>query len=709
MPPYYLTTPIYYVNDLPHIGHIFTTIVADTLARYRRMSGDDVRFLTGTDEHGQNIERAAAREGVTPRQLADKVVARYHELWKTFGISHDDFIRTSEPRHEQGVLELIRRIETAGDLYLAKHEGWYCSPCELFYTEKELAAGQKCPVHGAAVEWKSEENVFFRLAKYQQPLLDWIDAHPEAIRPETRRNEVRSFVESGLRDLSVSRTGLAWGIPFPGYPGHTVYVWLDALANYITALGFGSEGAHRSAKSSNKGEGRVGSVASADVSERRAPGDGADAGAEDAEPASLYRAFWNDSIASGGAATRIHLMGKDILRFHAVYWPAFLMSAGLPLPTTVWAHGWWLRDSKKMSKSVGNVVRPDDLVARFGPDALRYYMLREMVFGQDASFSDEAFVDRFNSDLANDLGNTASRLVTLSRGAFGGRTPPLSCNDNPLIPVAQQVVADYRAAMDELAFQEALRALWRLLAEANQYLVVREPWKTIKAEGATDALSRILWNGLEAVRIVATGLLPFMPTVARRVLAAVGTSTVVENLDALAWGGTPNSAPLPELAPLFPRIDKEKFMSEIHSSAPGATPPAAAAEASTPVSSAASPVVPAPAAVTSNEVSIDQFFATELKVGTVRFAERVPKSEKLIRLLVDLGEESPRQLVAGIGKAYAPEELVDRQVVVVANLKPAKLMGVESRGMILAATDAEGKPILVRPHAEGAPNGTRVK
>ena len=279
MPPYYLTTPIYYVNDLPHIGHIFTTIVADTLARYRRMSGDDVRFLTGTDEHGQNIERAAAREGVTPLQLADRVVARYHQLWKTFSISHDDFIRTSEPRHEQGVRELIRRIDAAGDLYLAKHEGWYCSPCELYYTEKELAADQKCPVHGAAVEWKSEENVFFRLAKYQQPLLDWIDDHPEAIRPETRRNEVRSFVESGLRDLSVSRTGLEWGIPFPGYPGHTVYVWLDALANYITALGFGAEGATagvphgadaRIAKGSNKGEGPSGAAASAGASERRA-------------------------------------------------------------------------------------------------------------------------------------------------------------------------------------------------------------------------------------------------------------------------------------------------------------------------------------------------------------------------------------------------------------------------------------------------------
>ena len=700
MPPYYLTTPIYYVNDLPHIGHIFTTIVADTLARYRRLAGDDVRFLTGTDEHGQNIERAAAREGVTEQQLADRVVARYHELWKTFGISHDDFIRTTEPRHERGVLELIRRIEASGDLYLAKHEGWYCSPCELFYTEKELSPGQKCPVHGAAVEWHSEENVFFRLAKYQQPLLDWIDSHPESIRPETRKNEVRSFVESGLRDLSVSRTGLAWGIPFPGYPGHTVYVWLDALANYITALGFGAEGAIANAKSSNKGDGPVGAAVS-----------GADAGVTAVEPsASLYRAFWNDSNASGGAPTRIHLMGKDIVRFHAVYWPAFLMSAGLPLPTTVWAHGWWLRDAKKMSKSVGNVVRPDDLVARFGPDALRYYLLREMVFGQDASFSDEAFVDRFNSDLANDLGNTASRVVTVTRGAFGGRTPPVACDDNPLIAVARQVVSDYREAMDALAFQDALRALWRLLAETNQYLVVREPWKMIKAEGPSEGLSRILWNGLEAVRIVATGLLPFMPTVARQVLAAVGTTNVPETLDAMTWGETPTSAPLPELAPIFPRIDKEKFMSDLKSSAPEAAPAVAAAPAATPAPAApAAPATPAAAAAAPAEVTIDHFFATELKVGTVKFAERVPKSDKLIRLLVDLAEESPRQLVAGIGKAYTPEELVGEQVVVVANLKPAKLMGVESRGMILAATDADGKPILVRPHAAGAPNGTRVK
>jgi methionyl-tRNA synthetase len=356
-----------------------------------------------------------------------------------------------------------------------------------------------------------------------------------------------------------------------------------------------------------------------------------------------------------------------------------------------------------MSKSVGNVVRPDELVARFGADVLRYFLAREMVFGQDASFSDEAFVDRYNSDLANDLGNTASRLVTLSRSIFDGRTPPTPCDDNPLIPVAHEVVAEYRAAMDELAFQDALRSLYRLLAEANQYLVAKEPWKRVKGEGPSEGVSRILWNGLECVRIVASGLLPFMPNVAPKVLAAIGAGAPPTSLDALGWGGLPNSVTLPELAPIFPRIDKEKFMSEIHSPTAVPLPPAEGA--------AAKPAAPAPAQTPAEPVplTIDQFFATELKVGTVKEAERVPKSDKLIRMMVDLAEGSLRQLVAGIGKAYTPEELVGTQVVVVANLKPAKLMGVESRGMVLAATDAAGQPVLVRPHASGIADGTRVK
>ncbi len=645
MPSFYVTTPIYYVNDLPHIGHIFTTVVADTVARYRRLAGDDVRFLTGTDEHGQKIERAAKKEGVRPIELADRVVARYHQLWKTLAISNDDFIRTTQERHERAVPEILRRMTEAGDVYLAKHEGWYCTGCETFYTEKELRQpGNRCPDHDTPTEWKSEENLFFRLSRYGDRLLDLYDQRPDFVRPESRRNEVRAFVAGGLKDLSISRFGLDWGVPFPGYPGHSVWVWLDALTNYISALGYGSR---------DEGE-------------------------------ALYRRYWESE------GVKLHLVGKDIVRFHAVFWPAFLMSAGLPLPTTIWAHGWWLRDAQKMSKSVGNVVRPDHLIERFGSDPLRYFLLREMVFGQDASFSDEAFVDRYNSDLANDLGNTASRLVTLSRKAFAGRTPPRADDESELASVAAEVIAEYRSAMDELAFQTALRSLWRLLAEANQYIVAREPWKMIKSEADSESLSRVLWTGLEGVRIVATGLLPFMPTLAPRVLAAIGAGDPPTSLSALAWGGMPTDRELSALAPLFPRIDKEVFMTEVSTAAP-------AAATSTP-------------GATGQKIDIDQFFTVDLRVGRVLECEPVAKSEKLLKLRVDLGESTgPRQIVAGIAKAYSAEELVGTDIVVVANLKPAKLMGQESQGMLLAATDGEGRPIVVRPSGEGVAPGTRVK
>jgi len=643
MSSFYVTTPIYYVNDVPHLGHIFTTTAADTLARYRRLKGDAVYFLTGTDEHGQNIERAAKKEGVAPIELADRVVSRYFEIRDRLGFSNDDFIRTTQERHHKGVQEIIRRLQDAGDLYAARHEGWYCSPCETFYTEKELGPDKTCPVHGTPVEWKSEENVFFRLSKYQQRLLDWYDSDLEPVRPASRRNEVRSFVESGLRDLSVSRANLEWGIPFPGYPGQTVYVWLDALTNYISALGFGT-------------------------------GDGP-----------LYKKFWQEGD------VRLNLIGKDILRHHAVYWPAFLMSAGLPLPTTVFAHGWWNRDGKKMSKSTGNIVRPDDLIDRFGADPVRYFLLREMVFGQDASYSDEAFIERYNADLANTLGNTVSRVVTLSRGAFGGKTPPVPCDDNPVLEAARRLVPEYRAAMDELAFSRALEALWKLLNEASQYLVTREPWKLIKEEGPSEKLSRILWNGLESVRIVATGLLPFMPKIAPQVLAAIGVTDVPTSLDVLEWGGTPNSVELPEPKPIFPRIDKTEYLG--------------AAKATEPATKPAKSAKPAPQG--KPMIAIDKFFETELKVGTIQTAERVPKSEKLIKLSVDLGEDAPRQIVAGIGLAYQPEDLVGKQVAVVANLQPAKLMGIESQGMVLAAS-IDGKPVLLHPDKQ-VPPGTQVK
>jgi methionyl-tRNA synthetase len=649
---YYITTPIYYVNDLPHIGHIFTTTVCDALARYHRLLGEDVRFLTGTDEHGQNIERAAKREGIMPLELADRVVGHYRELKDKLDFSYDDFVRTSEERHERGVREVIRRLDAAGDLYTAVHEGWYCSPCETFYTEKELLPGKLCPVHEAPVEWKSEENVFFRLSRYQQPLLDWYESQPPPVRPASRLNEVRSFVAGGLRDLSVSRANLEWGIPFPGRPGQTVYVWLDALTNYISALGLGSERP---------------------------------------EDLALYRRYWE------AGDVRLHMMGKDILRFHAVYWPAFLMSARLPLPTEVWAHGWWQRDGRKVSKSAGNIVRPDELIARFGGDSLRYFLLREMAFGQDASFSDEAVIDRYNNDLANDLGNTVSRVVTLSRSAFGGRTPYQSCGENPLIEVAGRAVADYRAAMDDLAFQRALESLWRLLAETNQYLVTREPWKLVKTEGPSPKLARVLWNGLEAARIVAIGLLPIMPRAAAQVLRAVG-APVPHRLDAMAWGGTPIGAELPPPAPIFPRIDKEAYLAEARQ-APGEKGGAVAAVAAASAAAGTRPAAP-------GLISIDRFKKVRLRVATVRAAEPVPKSKRLLKLTVDLGDET-RTVVAGIATAYKPEEVVGKQVVLVANLEPATLMGVESQGMVLAAT-ADGAPVLLHP-GQPVPPGTEVR
>jgi len=644
MSRFYVTTPIYYVNDLPHLGHIYTTVVADTLARYRRMAGDEVFLLTGTDEHGQKIERAARKEGVTPIALADRVVARYHDLWKRLGVEVDDFIRTTQPRHERAVGEILRRMVAAGDVYLDRHEGWYCTGCETFYTEKELRQpGNLCPDHGTETEWKSEENLFFRLSRFEQRLLDLYDRQPDFVRPETRRNEVRGFVAGGLRDLSISRFGLDWGVPFPGHPGHSIWVWLDALTNYVSALGFGAEG-------------------------------------EAAEP---YQRFWE------GDGTRLHLVGKDIVRFHTVFWPAFLMSAGLPLPTGIYAHGWWLRDEQKMSKSVGNVVRPDHLIESYGPDPLRYFLLREMVFGQDASFSDEAFVDRYNADLANDLGNTTSRLVTLARRACDGRTPPAG-GTGALRAAAERAVSDYREAMDGLAFQAALRALWKLLAETNQFLVEHEPWKAMRAPGGSQAVAPVLWEGLECVRIVATALLPAMPEVARRVLAGIGVAEAPADVAALAWGGLPGGVGIGALEPIFPRIDKEKFMSETNPSGSG--------------EGAAKPAAAGP-----EQIDIGQFASVEMKVGTVVECEAVPKSEKLLRVVVDLGEESPRQVIAGIAKAYQPADLVGRQVVIVANLKPAKLMGQLSQGMVLAATDAEGAPVLLAPHRDGVAPGTRVK
>ncbi len=641
---FYLTTPIYYVNDLPHIGHIYTTVVADAVARYKRLAGYEVYFLTGTDEHGQNVERAAQRQGIPPKQLADQVVGRYHELWRTLGITHDDFIRTTEPRHARGVAAIIQRIAERGDIYLDRHGGWYCPSCEAFYTEKELGETRLCPTHERPAEWHEEENLFFRLSAYQQALLEHFERHPEFIRPASRLNEVARFVEGGLRDLSISRVSLKWGIPFPGHQRHVVYVWLDALTNYISALGFGSEAA------------------------------------------TLYERFWPADL---------HLVGKDILRFHCVYWPAFLLSAGLPLPRQVWGHGWWLKDDKKMSKSVGNVVRPDELIRRFGADPLRYFLLREMTFGQDASFSDEAFLKRYNADLANGLGNTAARVLAMARRYFAGRTPATACGESVVATKAEEVVTRYREAMDGYEFHRALEAAWELLATVDGYVNEKAPWSLARREGASSpALQRILYNCLEGVRLVATMAAPVMPQACRRLLAQLGEGEPVALDVALRWGGLATEQLLGDEDTLFPRADAAEYFGEVKVNETTASQHAAASDA-------------APAPADEGQIGIEEFARVKLVVGTVKVAERVPKSSKLIRMEVDLGEPSLRQIVAGIGKQYTPEQLVNRQIVVVSNLKPAVLMGVASNGMVLAAS-VDGAAFLLSVD-QPVPAGTEVR
>jgi methionyl-tRNA synthetase len=635
---FYITTPIYYVNDLPHIGHIYTTVVADTVARYKRMRGFDVRFLTGTDEHGQKMDRTAKQQGVAPKDLADRVVSRYHELWRTLSITNDDFIRTTEARHHAGVHALIALLEKNGDVYKGSYEGWYCAGCEAFYPESQLVDG-KCPDQGHPVELLKEESYFFRLSAYQEPLLRFYRDNPDCIRPTSRYNEVVRFVEMGLKDLSISRASLKWGIPWPGDPEHVVYVWLDALANYVTALGFGS-----------------------------------------ADQA-LYRRYWPASL---------HLVGKDILRFHCVYWPAFLMSAGLALPRQVFGHGWWLRDERKMSKSIGNVVRPDYLLERFGADALRYFLLREMTFGQDASFSDEGFLARYNADLANGLGNASSRVLAMARRYFGGKTPPEACEESALRDAAEHAARRYLEAMDSYEFQRALEAVWELLTAIDGYVNEKAPWAIVKSEGAASSqLRHVLYNCLEAWGRSALMVGPVMPAASARLLSQLGVPAGTAGEEALRWGGLRVNQRLGEEGALFPRADVEAFFAEVK------------VDEKRPVEGAG----PLPAQ--GELLGIEEFGRAKLVVGRVKIAERVPKSKKLIRMEVDLGEGSLRQIVAGIGGQYEPETLVGRQIVVVANLKPAVLMGVESRGMLLAAS-ADGVPFLLSVDGE-VPPGTGVK
>jgi methionyl-tRNA synthetase len=654
---FYITTPIYYVNARPHIGHAYTTIACDTVARRQRQLGAETFFLTGTDEHGQKIERAAEAAGKTPQQYADEISAQFRQLWKRMKISNDDFIRTTEDRHKKRVQELFRRIRDNGYIYKGTYTGQYCVSDELYVDGAQ--PGDPCPTCGRITETVHEENYFFKLSAFQEKLLSlYMDV--DFIRPEARRNEVISFVRSGLRDLSISRSTFTWGIPVPDDPKHVIYVWLDALANYITAIGYGSS----------------------------------HAGAQEA-----FKKFWPADV---------HMIGKEIVRFHCVYWPAFLMAAGLAQPKAIVAHGWLLFEESKMSKSRGNIVRTETILDVLGADALRYFLLREVVFGQDGSFSFDALVQRYNSDLANGLGNLASRTLTMINRYFKGEVPYPSHAaakkpaDDAIAETARKTIVDFGNFFDQFHFSRALESAWALVAAVDKYIVENEPWALGEKQDEVSRarLATVLYTAAEALRIVTALVYPVMPEAAAKIWQHLGLGDIQKlDLNQLGWGQLPLGTKLGEIQPVFPRADKSAIermqKMEDQQRAPGATEPAQAGGAAT----VASPAT--------EKISIDDFAKVELRVGVVKVAERVPKSDKLLRLEVDIGSEL-RQVLAGIAEAYSPETLVGRKVVIVANLAPRKLRGLESNGMIVAASPDGGKPVLAG-FLEDVPVGARLR
>jgi methionyl-tRNA synthetase len=659
-PKYYLTTPIYYTNGLPHIGHTYSTIVCDTIRRYKRMRGYDVVMTTGTDEHGVNVERSAKKAGIPESEFVAKMAAEWRALWEKLGVQGDEFIRTTDLKHAHTVQWLFKQCRENGFVYPGHYTGQYCIYDNAYV---DVKPGENCPDCGRATETVTEPNYFFKLSAFQKPLLDWYAKHPDFIQPEARRNEVLSFVEGGLRDLSITRTTIRWGIPVPGEEPHVFYVWFDALTAYLSAVG---------------------------------------------GPQYEKAGYWPADL---------HLVGKEIIRFHAVYWPAFLMAAGLPIPKQVWAHGWLLMDSTKMSKSLGNVVRPRPLVHVLGMDALRYYLLRETVFGQDGNFSYDALVTRYNSDLANGLGNLASRMAAMIEKNYGGKIPKppgaLQPQDTALAKEAQTVIGEVLEQYDHLGFSRALEMLWSLIAAADKYLTVEKPWALGETEADQQRRASVLWTTGEVLRIVTALAHPILPESTTKVWALLGQSTTLGSLelDGLRWGQLVPATALGKSLSLFPRIEKAEAierMEAMEKEAQNAPSPATASTpASTPVAASGAAAGTAPA--TAEKIGIEDFAKVEMRVGQIKTAERIVGADKLLKLTVDIGTEI-RQICAGIAQYYEPEKLIGRKVAVVVNLAPRKLRGVESNGMIVAASvGPEGRPVLAGFPDEDVEIGARLK